>query len=131
MKVRESGIPEEQYWSSFFDAECALNLLMADTAESGDIAEFGCGYGTFTLPAARRTSGVIAAMDIDPEMVECVRQKAASSGLTNVRSMLCDFVTFGAALAQPIIPPTTPHLRSVCGASIARSRNFTNERRTF
>ncbi len=34
---------------------------------SGDVVDFGCGYGTFTVPAARITSGTIRALDIDAE----------------------------------------------------------------
>ena len=98
MKIRESGIPEEAYWSTFFDAACTLDRLMADIAGSGNIVEFGCGYGTFTVPAARRTAGVIAALDIDPDMIESVQRKAESDGLLNVQTTMCDFVTDGTGL---------------------------------
>jgi SAM-dependent methyltransferase len=98
MKVRESGVPEKAYWSTFFDPACTLDRLMADIVGSGNIVEFGCGYGTFTVPAARRTAGVIAALDIDPDMVECVQSKAESDGLLNVLATICDFVTDGTGL---------------------------------
>ncbi len=98
MKVRESSIPGEAYWSTFFDPACTLDVLMADIVGCGNIVEFGCGYGTFTLPAARRTTGIIAALDIDPDMVDCVRRKAESGGLINVQAAICDFVTDGTGL---------------------------------
>ena len=31
----------------------------------GDVAELGCGYGTFTLPLARRIGGTVHTLDID------------------------------------------------------------------
>ena len=35
-----------------------------------DVAELGCGYGTFTVPVARAISGTVCTFDIDPAMVE-------------------------------------------------------------
>jgi ubiquinone/menaquinone biosynthesis C-methylase UbiE len=61
----------------------------------GDVIEFGCGYGSFTVPAARRTSGLVTALDIEPGMIAIVREKAASLGLHNIRAELRDFVADG------------------------------------
>ena len=52
MKTRESGMPEEEMWREFFDPEAILQLLKL-TSACRDVVEFGCGYGTFTIPAAR------------------------------------------------------------------------------
>jgi ubiquinone/menaquinone biosynthesis C-methylase UbiE len=35
-----------------------------------NVADFGFGYGTFTIPAAKIISGKIYAFDIEPEMIE-------------------------------------------------------------
>ena len=43
----------------------------------GDVAEFGCGYGTFTIPAGPRSRGTVYAYDIDPEMVAATGERAA------------------------------------------------------
>ena len=48
------------------------------------MVELGCGYGTFTLPVARRISGVIESEDIEPGMIERTRQRAEAEGLRNV-----------------------------------------------
>jgi hypothetical protein len=48
MKGRESGMPDEAYWSSFFDTEAVIETLLGPATEAGDVVEFGCGYGTFT-----------------------------------------------------------------------------------
>ena len=64
MKVRDSGMPDEGMWESFFSPEKTLVLLGLDAAMTG-IAEFGCGYGTFTLPAARTIRGKVHAFDIE------------------------------------------------------------------
>jgi SAM-dependent methyltransferase len=97
VKTRESGMPEEAAWDSFFDPPRALNLLMPAVVV-GEVVEFGCGYGTFTIPAAQRTRGTLHALDIDPEMVALTAAKASQAGLTNVRATLRDFVAEGTGL---------------------------------
>lgn len=100
MKVRESGMPEENYWLSFYDADCIVAKL--DCAKSGTecIAEFGGGYGTFTFPAARRTAGMVHTFDIEPDLVALVNRRAQEAGLLNVRAELRDFVAQGTGLPE-------------------------------
>lgn len=98
MKGRESGMPDEAYWATFFDPEGSLDRLLGIDAVNGNIVEFGCGYGTFTLPAARRTKGIVTALDIEPEMVGHVRKKAEAAGHDNIRPVVRDFVTNGTGL---------------------------------
>jgi len=94
VKGRQSGMPAEQYWNSFFDADCVLSKLDCNE-RCGDVLEFGCGYGLFTEAAARRTDGTVYALDIDPEMVEATRLKLAKAGLSNVRVEQRDFLADG------------------------------------
>ena len=49
-------------------------------------ADIGCGPGRVTLPAARQVGreGRIVAMDIQPGMLERVREKARAEGLSNI-----------------------------------------------
>lgn len=98
MKGRESGMPDETYWTSFFEAEVAVAKLLG-TAVQGNVIEFGCGYGSFTLPAARRTTGCVTALDIEPKMVDCLRQKAAIFDLSNIQAEVRDFVAHGTGVA--------------------------------
>jgi SAM-dependent methyltransferase len=83
-------MPEETLWASFFDAEDALARLWPPPF--GDAVELGCGFGTFTLAAACRSSGVITALDIDAQMVATVRSKAEAMGLSNIHVREHDFV---------------------------------------
>jgi len=94
MKGRESGMPDEAYWMSFFKAEVTIDRLLG-SAVQGNVIEFGCGYGSFTVPAARRTTGQLTALDIEPEMVDCVRQKATAFDLPNIQTEVRDFVAHG------------------------------------
>lgn len=100
MKGRESGMPDEDRWATFFDADAAIRRLIATDAILGDVVEFGCGYGTFTLPAARRTTGSVTALDIEDDLVALVREKATDAGLANVRAARRDFVTAGTGLVD-------------------------------
>lgn len=65
------------------------------TGPCGEVVEFGCGYGTFTLPAAELVEGRVLALDIEPEMVAATAQKAAVAGLPNVVAKVRDFVAAG------------------------------------
>jgi SAM-dependent methyltransferase len=94
MKLRESGMPEEDYWESLFDVELILDRMGID-ATVRDVAELGCGYGTFTVPVARRISGMIETCDIDPALVARTIQRAHEAGLNNVRAAVRDVLTEG------------------------------------
>lgn len=62
------------------------------------MVEFGCGYGTFTLPAARAVTGLVYALDIESELVAAVGRKARAAGLTNVNGVVRDFLADGCGL---------------------------------
>jgi SAM-dependent methyltransferase len=98
MKGRESGMPEEIYWQSFYDADCIVEKLECAKQQNESIAEFGSGYGTFTFPAAKRTSGIVHAFDIEPDLVALIQRRAENEGLRNVRAEVRDFVAQGTGL---------------------------------
>lgn len=100
MKARESGMPDEAYWASFFEPARLIERLWSPEAGQGDVVEFGCGYGTFTLSAAQRTPGIVTALDIEAALVAQIRAKADRAGLSNVRAELRDFVSDGTGLAE-------------------------------
>ena len=57
--------------------------------------EFGCGYGTFTIPVARMVTGRVYALDIEPEMVVETTRKAEEESLSNIIGEVRDFVSTG------------------------------------
>jgi SAM-dependent methyltransferase len=99
MKVRDSGMPDEEMWSGFFDPAKVLAVLGLDCSVQ-DLVEFGCGYGTFTLAAASIVAGTVHALDIEPEMVDLVRQRCVEADINNVRSTVRDFVIEGTGLDE-------------------------------
>lgn len=94
MKVRDSGMPPQDYWESLLDASGILAAFGLGAA-TGDAAELGCGYGTFTLPLAQRIGGTVFAIDIEPEMAAHTARRAASAGLANVRAEVRDVLADG------------------------------------
>lgn len=92
MKVRESGMPDEELWNGFFDTDLILSELQIDT-HINDLVEIGSGYGTFTIPAARLLNGTIHAYDIEKEMVDYLNEKLAILQIHNVRLQQRDILT--------------------------------------
>jgi SAM-dependent methyltransferase len=95
-------MPSEELWSSFFDVERILDGMLVNS-EIVDAADFGCGYGTFTIPAAQRIRGILYAIDLEPEMLRTVNLKARNKGLTNVRTTLSDLLHEGSSLRNESI----------------------------
>jgi SAM-dependent methyltransferase len=87
-------MPVEGYWESFFDAPCIVRKLDCAGSRLG-LVDFGCGYGQFTLPAARIAAGPVFALDIEPGMVAVTGRKAREEGLDNVTVELRDIVEQG------------------------------------
>jgi len=94
MKLRESGMPAEDYWETLFDLPCILDAF-GFSATTGDVAELGCGYGTFTLPLAARIGGTVHALDIDPAMVERTRARAAAASVSRIQAATRDVLAAG------------------------------------
>jgi len=94
MKVRDSGMPPQDYWETLLDVPGILDAFDFGTA-THDVAELGCGYGTFTLPLARRIGGMVHTIDIEPEMVALTQRHAAAAGLANIKAELRDVLADG------------------------------------
>lgn len=83
-------MPDEALWESLFDVPLILARLGID--QFHDVAELGCGYGTFTVPIVRAIRGTLYTFDVDSEMV--ARTKARATGL-NVICEIRDVVESG------------------------------------
>lgn len=97
MKTRDSGMPDEAMWRTFFDPEFILSALEL-TPDVQDAADFGCGYGTFAIPAAARIRGTLYGFDIDPDMVATCQERARRNGIRNAVFHARDFVADGTGL---------------------------------
>lgn len=97
MKGRDSGMPEKEMWEGFFDPAQIL-AVMGLGEDVRDVAEFGCGYGTFTIPAAKIIRGTVHAIDIDAAMIAETKEAAAKAGLKNIDAVRRDFLVQGTGL---------------------------------
>src|ERR1700742_1266043 len=87
-------MPAVEQWESYFDVVGILDSLGCRDS-TGDVIEFGCGYGTFTIPLAHRNPGTIFALDIEPDMVAATVARALHAGLKNIIVEQRDFVARG------------------------------------
>jgi SAM-dependent methyltransferase len=101
MKLRDSGMPDEVYWESLFDVPLILARLHINS-NLQDVAELGCGYGTFTLPVAAAIRGTLYTFDIEPEMVLRTHERAAQAGLGNVICRELDVMERGFDISNPV-----------------------------
>lgn len=90
-------MPPSPVWDDYFEPDLVLRK-MGLTPVCHDIVEFGCGYGTFTNPAARCVSGTVHAIEIDATMIDAAATRAAESGLDNIRFVDRDFIKDGSGL---------------------------------
>ena len=56
-------MPAEDLWASFLNIDLILSELQINS-DVNDMVEVGCGYGTFTIPVAKKISGNLYAFDI-------------------------------------------------------------------
>lgn len=97
MKIRDSGMPDQGMWEGFFSPAQILETLEFNSGVR-DAVEFGCGYGTFTIPAAKIIKGKIFALDIEPEMVEATKKAAVDQCVMNIEVAVRDFMENGTGL---------------------------------
>ena len=68
----------------------AIDLLKRIGIGKGQtVLDFGCGYGTYTIPVAEIVGerGRVYALDKDKEVLDGLMQKAGSAGLKNIERM--------------------------------------------
>lgn len=92
MRYRESGMPNEQLWDTFFNPQLILSHMGIDKSIS-TLMDIGCGYGTFLIPSAILVSGTVVGIDIDNEMIEVCKKKAQEQDIKNIELICGDIST--------------------------------------
>jgi ubiquinone/menaquinone biosynthesis C-methylase UbiE len=79
---RETRVEEEQP-AAMLDA---LKIPPGST-----VADVGAGAGYHSIPLARRVGpeGTVLATDVQPEMIQMLKQRAQAEGVSNVKPLLC------------------------------------------
>ena len=94
MKFRESGMPNEEMWDTFFSPEQVL-VKLGLKQECDLLVNVGCGYGTFLVPAAKYIRGKVIGIDVDHEMIGICKQKVENADLKNVELWKRDIFSKG------------------------------------
>jgi len=79
--VRESRQREE---------DCRMLLEALGVGKGQTICDLGCGNGFYTLELARMVGpeGIVYAVDVQPEMLRMIAERAGDDNLTNIRPVL-------------------------------------------
>ncbi|WHH60008.1 class I SAM-dependent methyltransferase [Petroclostridium sp. X23] len=92
MKFRESGMPDEQMWDTFFTPMQTLYQLDINE-DIKTLIDIGCGYGTFLIPASGLVKHKVIGIDIENEMIETCREKIQEQGIKNIELLHGDIST--------------------------------------
>lgn len=81
-------------WYIFRDISSSRKNILAEVGikPGSNILDYGCGTGSYTIPAAQLAgeSGKVYALDIHPLAVQKVQKVAAKKRLTNIETILSD-----------------------------------------
>lgn len=99
MNIREGGMPNQEMWESFFSPSATLQE-MGLNSDCNKVVDFGCGYGTFSIPAAQITKGIVYAVDIAGEFIAECKRKAKEAGLKTIICKQRDFIQSGVGLSN-------------------------------
>jgi ubiquinone/menaquinone biosynthesis C-methylase UbiE len=91
-------MPVENIWASFFNVDLILSELQVNS-DIYDLVEVGCGYGTFTIPAAKKINGDLYTFEIEEDMLAIVKQKLNNTHIDNVILENKDVITMTTGLA--------------------------------
>jgi ubiquinone/menaquinone biosynthesis C-methylase UbiE len=91
--VRRKNLDGEERLRALTPKETLLRLGFR---QGGSFADIGCGTGVFTIPAAEigGRDARVYAVDISEEMLEEVRLKARTHGLSNIETVRSDAYDF-------------------------------------
>jgi ubiquinone/menaquinone biosynthesis C-methylase UbiE len=65
-------------------------LTLFDLKAGEIVADFGAGNGFFTVPIAQATGNDVYAIDIEPKMLEGLKEHARESGIENITTIITD-----------------------------------------
>ena len=60
-------------------------MLLLNIQDTDTVADFGAGNGFFTLPFAKATNETVYAVDIEPKMLDLLKERAVQEGISNIQ----------------------------------------------
>lgn len=92
VKYRESGMPDEETWDTFFSPSDILTKINIDN-QVKTLIDIGCGYGSFLLPMAELVRKKVIGIDIDDKMINICRDKIKEKHIKNIELIKGDIST--------------------------------------
>lgn len=85
-------MPGEMEFREWLAGNASMVLRRIGVRAGQTVLDFGCGPGIFTIPAAEiaGNKGAVIALDVRPQPLERVREKALAAGLDNIKSALVE-----------------------------------------
>jgi ubiquinone/menaquinone biosynthesis C-methylase UbiE len=96
-----TSMPDRDWWSALWPDPQGL-LQQIGIRRGMSVLDLCCGDGYFTCPLAALVDGRLAALDLDPAMIELARAEVERSG-ASVRQWICADAT--SALAKHLDEP--------------------------
>lgn len=92
MRYRESGMPSEEMWDTFFNPSEVLDLMDINSG-IGTLIDIGCGYGTFLLPMSEVVRTKVIGIDIDEVMINACKNKVKNYNIAKIELIHGDIST--------------------------------------
>lgn len=84
------------------EEDCVRLMRELKLKQGEAVCDMGCGNGFYTLQMAKRVGpkGLVYAVDIQPEMLSLLKERAGTDGLRNVKPIL-------GTVVDPLLPPAS------------------------
>jgi SAM-dependent methyltransferase len=91
-RMMPDTLPGEMEFREWLTENASNVLRNIGVKEGQTVLDYGCGPGIFVIPGGRLVGkdGKIYALDVRSKMLEHIKQKADSEGLTNIITMLLE-----------------------------------------
>ncbi|OWV94316.1 methyltransferase [Rhizobium sp. R72] len=96
-----TSMPDRDWWSALWPDPKGL-LQQIGIRQGMSVLDLCCGDGYFTGPLAALVDGNVAALDLDPAMIELAKAEVERRG-ASVRQWICaDATSLGESLDEPV-----------------------------
>lgn len=96
-RVQESGMPEKEYWESLFQIDLILEAMHINHTIR-NAAEIGFGYGTFSIPVAKKISGTLYAYDLEESLLDLLEERKKEEFVLNIKPVIRDVLEMGTGM---------------------------------